>query len=439
MKRLSRRTVLKGLLGGAAVAVALPPLEAMLNATGTAWADGGALPTRFGLFFWGNGVLPAGWAPAATGSEWALTEQLSPLEKVKHALTVVSGMKVQTANVEPHLSGAAGMLSGAPLLFEDGRATFSAPSVDQLVAKAIGGVTRFRSLEFGPYPADGYSYVAKGTRNPPEQSPRALFERLFGAGFTMPGQGGEPDPMLRLRRSVLDAVTADARALQAKLGASDRRRLDQHLTGVFELEQRLLQAEQNPPALAACAVPEAPAEAWPSVEGRPPISAKHRAMVDVAVMALACDQTRVFSDFLSGSVNNLLFPGAPAGHHQLTHDEPGDQPNVHAIVKQIIAEFAYLLERLDAVPEGDGTLLDHTVVMGTSDCSFGRTHALDEYPILLAGSAGGRLKTGQHYRSVSGENASRVLLSLVRALDVPLPEIGLEEGRATDGLGAIES
>lgn len=437
--KLTRRTLLKGLLGGAAVTVALPPLEALLDSTGTAWADGSALPLRFGLFFWGNGVVPARWVPTGTGTEWTLSEQLAPLAGVKSEITVVSGMKVQTANVSPHGSGPAGMLSGAPLQFDGERGSFSAPSVDQLLAQAIGGRTRFRSLEFGAYPDEGLSYVAPGTRNPPESSPRALFERLFGPGFTRPGEGGAPDPALRLRRSVLDAVAEDARQLAGRLGASDRRRLEQHLTAVRELEQRLAYAEANPPELASCAAPGEPAAEWPEVDGRPPISAKHRALVDVAVMALACDQTRVFSDYLTAPVNNLLFRGAPAGHHQLTHDEPGDQPHVNAIVVQVIEELAYLVERLRAVPEGDGTLLDRCVVLATSDCSLGRTHSLDDYPIVLAGSAGGRLRKGVHYRSASGENASHVLLSLVRALDVPAPELGLEEGRVTEGLGAIES
>jgi hypothetical protein len=155
-------------------------------------------------------------------------------------------------------------------------------------------------------------------------------------------------------------------------------------------------------------------------------------------LALACDQTRVFSNYITYPVNNLLFEGASAGHHQLTHDEPGDQPEVNAIVKYLIEEFAYMVESLRAIPEGDSTLLDNCVVLGTSDVSYGRTHSLSEFPILLAGTAGGALKKGVHYRSASAENATRVPLTIARALGVQLSEFGKDEGKAADSIGALE-
>jgi hypothetical protein len=430
--KLSRRTILRGMLGGAAVTIGLPRLEAFGQTT--------AFPKRFGIWFWGNGMLPDRWVPAGTGTEWTLSEQLMPLEPVKSDITVVSGMSLKTGNSIPHGSGPAGILSGSPLIVRSGDDfTFSAPSIDQTIASVVGRDTRFRSLEVGVRPEQGLSYNAPDSRNPPESSPYKVFDRVFGGGFTAPGEEPRIDPKLRLRRSVLDAVISDAGRLKARLGAQDKTRLDQHLEGVRDLERRILRLEENPPTLESCAVPTMPAEDYPDVDGRPPLSEISRIMAELVAMSLACDQTRVFSLFYTYPVNNILFPGLPEGHHRLTHDEPGDQPLVNQIVLSIITELRYFIETLRNVPEGDGTLLDNCAVLCTSDVSFGRTHSLDDYPIVIAGTAGGALKKGIHYRSPSGENASMVLLSLVRAMDLPVTEYGVEAGRVEEGLGAIEA
>lgn len=434
--RLDRRTFLRGMLGGAAVTIGLPALNIFLNDNGTAYGAASSFPKRFGLFFWGNGVLPAKWNPAGTGAGYTLSEQLQGLAGVKDLVTVVSGMGVKVPNVEPHGAGAAGILSGAPLLLEGDHRTFTAPSIDQIIANEVGGYSRFRSLEFGAFPGDGLSYNGPDNKNPPENLPLALFDRVFGGGFTI-GPPGVPDPKLALRQSVLDAVQEDVAALEKRLGQADKERLDQHLSGLRDLEKRIVYLYENPPNLAACAIPAQPLASYPDVNGRPQISAINRAFIDVLVMILACDQTRVFSNFMTSPVNNLLWPSAPSGHHQLTHDEAGDQPQVNAIVKQIVAEYAYLVEKLQGVPEGAGTLLDNCLVLGTTDCSLGRTHSLDDFPILLAGSAGGVIKQGIHYRSTSSENASKLLLTIVQAFDIPAASFGAKEGLATSDLGAI--
>ncbi len=437
---MHRRTFLRGMLAGSAVSVGLPLLDIFLNDSGTAFAVGGGLPKRFGLFFWGNGILPDRWVPTGTGAgdAWTLSEQLAPLASVKDDITLVTGMSVKVPNVEPHTAGAAGILSGAPLLLEGDHRTFTMPSIDQVIAAELGGYTRFRSIEFGAAPKAGLSYNGPDNQNPPESSPKALFDRIFGGGFTLPGEDGVADPSLGLRRSVLDAVMEDAAQLQSRLGAADKARLDQHLTGIRELEKRIAWLEENPPSLEACGIPATPAEIYPDVEGRPQLSTKNRVMMDTLAMALACDQTRVFTNWFTYSVNNLLFPGAPSGHHQLTHDEPGDQPEVNKIVKHIMEELRYTIEALRAVPEGDGTLLDNTILLATTDCSLGRTHSMDDFPIVLAGTAGGTFKKNFHYRSPSKENASKVLLSIVRSLVPVAGSFGAADGRAEDGLGDIE-
>lgn len=436
---LSRRTLLRGLAGGAAVTIGLPPLEAFFDSNGVAYADG-TTPRRFGLFYWGNGMHPERWTPATTGPDWEPPEQLVPLAALKREISVVTGMSVLTGNTIPHGSGPAGLLGGAPIVPRGGQEyTFAGPSVDQVIAAEIGGETRFRSLEIGVRPEAGLSFNGPDSQNPPEASPRALFARVFGGGFQAPGAEPRTDPKLRLRRSVLDAVMGDTARLRPRLGASDQRRLDQHLDGVRELEKRIARLEERPVTLAACAVPPEPPAEFSTPSGRPPMAEVSRAMADVMAMALACDQVRVFSNFFSSPVNNLLYPDAAAGHHQLTHDEPGGQPGVNAIVKQIMTELAYFLDALHRVSEGDSTVLDNSVVLCTSDVSFPRTHSLDEYPILLAGSAAGALVKGTHYRSTTNENASKVVLSLLRAMGLRRAEWGSGAGRVTEGLGAIEA
>lgn len=435
---LSRRTVLRGMLAGAAVSVGLPVLDIFLNDSGTAYANGDAFPKRFGIFFWGNGNLPDFWVPKGNGPDWELSPTLAPLKDVKDAISIVTGMKVYTGGNVPHISGPVGLLTGAP--FPEGKIdTFAEPSIDQVIAKAIGQDTRFPSLEVAVQPGGaGYSYNGPYNLNPPESSPFKVFDRLFGNGFVAPGTMAEPDPRLGLRRSVLDAVSEDAKRLQSKLGSVDKQRLDQHLEGIKKLETQLQKLEENPPSLAACKVPKQPEADYPDIDGRPQLSVISRVMSDILVMALACDQTRVFSDWFTTSVNNVLFKGAPAGHHQLTHDEPGDQPQVHAILLQIMEELAYLLSALRAVPEGDGTLLDHCAILATTDCSYGKAHSVEEYPILIAGSAGGALKQGIHYRSVASENTSKVGLTLCRAMGLNLDKFGKDAGEVNTGLSAIE-
>jgi hypothetical protein len=437
---LSRRHVLRGMLGGAAISLGLPVFEAQMNSAGRAWANGSGFPRRFGLFFWGNGNLPDRWNPTTTGADYELSEQLAPLAAVREHMTVITGMSVMTGNVIPHGSGPAGFLGGAPLIPRGGdNYTFAGPSIDQVIAREIGGETRFRSIEFGAAARSGLSYNGPDSINPPEQSPFELFERIFGADFRAPGEEAIIDPTIALRRSVLDAVLEDARDLQRGLGANDRARLDQHLSGIRDLENRLARLEADPPNLASCRRPEAPEPHYPDFDGRPQLSAKNRAMCDVIALAAACDQTRVFSNWFSFPVNNLLFQGAEAGHHQLTHDEPGDQPQVHAIVLQLMAELRYFVQALQAIPEGDGTLLDNTALLATSCVSLGRTHSLDEYPILLFGRAGGALRNGFHYRPSSRDNASKVMLTLMRAVGVTAPSFGQEGGFTTDTVDALEA
>lgn len=435
----SRRRFLRGIFQGSAVYVGLPLLQRFLNRGGTALACGGGLPKRFGLFFWGNGNRPDRWVPTSDADDWALSEELAPLANVKSKLSIVSGLAVKVPNLVPHTSGAAGLLSGMAPSTVGGSETFTGPTVDQIIAGEIGGETLFPSLQTAATDCSGQSWNGPNSRNPPETDPYTLYERLFGPTFREPGEEGIVDPTLGLRRSVLDSVMGDITTLQGQLGAEDKARLDQHLTGVRELETRLARLEEDPPSLAACARPAAePYASYPDVDGRAQISARSRVVADMLAMALACDQTRVFGHYLTDPVSNPLFPGATAGHHSLTHDEGGDQPEVHAITVQIVAELAYLLETLDGVTEGDGTLLDNCCILGCSEVGLGQTHAIDDIPVVLAGGLCGTLRTGIHHRSYTGDNASKLMLSIIRAMDILAPSFGSEDAYTEDGLSEIE-
>ena len=435
----SRRGFLRGVMQGSAVFVGLPLLERMLNGNGTALACGGAIPKRFGVFYWGNGNNPTRWVPTSDGADYALSEQLAPLANVKEKLTVVSGLAVKVPNLLPHTSGAGGLLSGMAPLSSDGNETFAGPTIDQVIAAEVGGDSLYPSIQTAATNSNGQSYNGPNSQNPPETDPYALYERLFGASFREPGEEAIDDPTLGLRRSVLDSVATDIQALQSRLGAADKARLDQHLTGVRDLETRLARLEENPLSLEACSRPASePLASYPDEEGRPQVSARSRAMIDMLAMSFACDQTRVFGHYICDPVSNILFPGASAGHHNLTHDEGGDQPEVNAITIQIVQELAYLLEAFDAVAEADGTLLDNCCILGCSEVSLGQTHSLDDMPIVLGGGLCGTLRTGIHYRSYTSDSASSLMLNIMRGMDILATSFGSDDAYTEAGLSGIE-
>ena len=455
---LNRRTVLRGALGGVGISVGLPPLEAMFNANGTAYAQSNAaIPKRLGLFFWGNGVKLDRWVPGTTGAGWTPSPSLQPFATagVKDYVNVVTGMNIKSGNERGHHSGLTGIMSGAALIAEPHPnsnyvSTYSQPSIDQVAAGVIGTTTRFKSLEVGVSKkvVDGegttlhyLSHNGPDSFNPPEYNPVNVFNRLFGTDF-VPPMGGTPvvDVTKTLRKSVLDAVLADMNTLKGRVGATDKIRLDSHMNNVRSLENRLVSATPTlPPGSTACVRPAQPTK--PSTSGGEPIKATNKAMSDLIAMALACDQTRVFSVMFSGSVGYTVFSdiGITTGHHDLTHDEAGDQPQVQASTVYTMEQFAVLLAALKAIPEGAGNLLDSCAILASSDTADGRDHSITNYPILIAGSAGGKLKyPSVHYKS-NGENTTMVLLSILRSVGLSLTEFGTGGGRVTTSCTAIEA
>jgi hypothetical protein len=449
-------------LGGVGISVALPPLEEMFNGNGTAYAQGTPIPKRLGIFFWGDGVKPDRWVPTSTGSAWAPSPALVPLEAagVKDYVNVVSGTLITSGGERGHHSGTVGILSGAPLVAQPAngapyRSTFSKPSIDQVAAAVIGTQSRFKSLEIGISPrvntVEGttlryLSHNGPDMPNPPEYDPAKLFDRIFATGFTPPGAPTTPvvDATLAYRKSVLDTVLGDLERLKGRSGATDRKRLERHAEGIRSIENRIVAQSMPVMQAAACKLPTRPAaNAFADMAGKEQIEPKTKAMSDLLAIALACNQTRVFSMMFTGSVAGTVFWQAniTSGHHQLTHDEPGAQPLVQASTVFTMQMFAVLLNALKAVPEGAGNVLDNCAILASTDTSDGRYHNIRDYPILVAGKGGGFLKyPGVHYRSPSGsESCSTTLLTVLRAAGTNLNTVGAAGGLSTVSCGGIEA
>jgi hypothetical protein len=456
--RMNRRTLLRGLLGGSAVSMALPTLEAMLNGNGTAYAQGGApIPRRLGIFFWGNGVRLKFWTPA-TSPTWTPTPSLMPLLPVKDYVNVVSGLDIKIPRARVHHTGTIGILSGAPVVVQPRgsatyRSTFSKPSIDQVAAVELGKSTRFKSLELGVsrrvrkdegVTPQVLSHNGPNSGNPPIFEPRDVFTRLFGDA-PPPTMGPGPSALQKataMRKSVLDVVVKDIERMKLSVGSTDRRRLDQHFGNVRAIERRLQMPDSMPGAAGGggCAPGAAPGLLPATMQGEQ-FEAVTVAMSELAALALACDQTRVFSMLFTGSIGGTVFwpAGVRRGHHQLTHDEPGDQPQIQATTVYTMQMLSVLLQKLKETPEGPGNLLDSCAILATSDTAEGKAHSIRDYPILVAGRAGGYFKyPGIHHREVGG-NTSTVLMSLLRSVGLSPAEVGASGGRATTGLAAIEA
>ena len=451
---MKRRALLRGaLFGGAQVALGLPLLDVMLNDNGTALAQGGALPKRFGLCFFGNGrgTRRARFRPAEVGETWSLSPLLEPLAGVKEYVSVVSGMQCSLDNSQrAHHQGCVAMLSGHDFLIRQSAnapfgSTFSQPSLDQLVADAVAELTPFRSLELGisrlVNEAEGTTLQCVSHRgpdlgNPAEVEPAAVYERLFLR--ETPSQAEQVGNMLRASRiSILDAVSNDLSRLTKRVSAADRIRLEQHAEGIFALERRIFaEAELT----MRCVSPESPLATIEELT-REPLAQRMAAHAELLAVALSCDLTRVFSLQLSGSIGGTVFwqVGAERGHHELSHEGAASQDVMEAITRFIMQQLAVLLEKLRATPDGAGNLLDSCAVLATSDVSDGTYHHVSDVPILVAGRAGGALvHPGVHYVSPD-EHSNRVLLTLLRAVGLPQQSLGSGSALTIDGCSALEA
>jgi len=440
-KRISRRTVLRGMLGGAAVSVGLPLLDCFLNGNGTALAQGAPLPVRFGTWFWGCGMNPDRWVPATEGDDFELPPELMALADVRDHVSILSGFNTildGRANL-PHWTGVMANLTGSVPAVEP---EVPAPTLDVLISARIGAATRFRSLEVNAtgVPGQTYSRASESIVNASTVSPLELYTRVFGPGFIDPSSGPfTPDPQTLLRQSVLSAVQDDAMRLQQQLGSHDRQRLDQYFTSLRQLENQI-EVSLNPPDLEACAKPRAPAgeDVGTDLEQA---KSTHRLMTELLVFALLCDQTRVFNMLFSWGTSELRKSGAQTAHHQYTHDELVDrdlgyQPEATSFVLESMQAWADFVARLASTPEGAGSLLDNCLVMAHSESSFAKSHQVTLLPVMLAGRAGGRVVPGIHVAG-NGEPITRVGLTVQQIMGLPTTEWGTRSLQTSRPISAV--
>ena len=431
----SRRRMLRGMLGGSAVGVGIPLLNAFLNSNGTALAAtvagkaGAPLPVRFGTWFWGCGMTPARWTPSKTGANYDLPIELKALAPVQKDVSILSGFNVildGKAN-HVHISGTYGTRTGAA---PASPTNIDLPTFDTAIADVIGNGTRFRSLELTATgdPKHTFSRRSAAAVNPSERSPLAFYQRVFGAEFQDPNAADfKPDPRIMLRKSVLSVVKDDRKALETSLGAEDRERLDEYFTSVRQLENQLELQLQKPPPAEACAIPAKVGELPVGTEIEQALS-NHKLMTQMLAMALACNQTRVFNMVLSEQTSTLHKKGESTGHHTLTHEEPVDrtlgyQPKATWFVEQSMDAWVTFVSILASIKEGDGTLLDNCLVYAHSDTSLAKLHDILGLPGMLAGKAGGKVKSGIHVAG-NGDAVTRIGFTLQQIMGVPLDKWG---------------
>jgi hypothetical protein len=431
--RLSRRRVLRGMMGGAAVTVGLPFLDCFLDSNGaTLAATGARLPVCFGTWFYGCGFNPGRWEPKTVGPNYEFGVELQPLTPFKSKLNVYSRMTALLDGRPPgaHTVGPAVIVQGTtPPTLE--HPMNPEPSIDALIADVIGTRTRFRSLEVSctGRPDSSHSKRTGYATNPSEISPLALYTRIFGPGFKDPNAADfTPDPAVMARRSVLSAVGEQAKGFMNQLGAADRAHLDQYFTSLRELEQQLDLQLQKPAPLAACSLPAKP-DSTPVGSEVSEVTTNHRLFARLLAHAVACDQTRVFNIMQTDGLSQLRFAGEANTHHLFTHEDPiderlGYQPNVAKFFPTILGMFNTLLVELDGIREGDKTLLDRALIFNYTDSGYAKNHTTDNIPMLTAGSAGGRMKTGIHFAAAKGDPVTRVSLTVLQALGVPVSNFG---------------
>ncbi len=431
-KALPRRTFLKG----AGTSVALPLLEAMVPAM-TAQAKTAATPIkRLGFVYMPMGSDIVRWTPPQVGKIEELSSTLSSLESVKDQVTVLTNMELKNSYPGTHATSNAGFLSAAKAKWTESTDYYLGTTADQIAAKQIGQETRLPSLElamdrmsmvgqcdngFACVYQNNLSWSSPTTPLPAEAHPRIVFERLFG-------EGGTPEDRriaLHRRASLLDWVREDVSRLQGRLGPTDRSKVDQYLETIREVERRIQRAEAG--------VTDRILPDLDRPVGVPAAYADHaKLMFDLQVLALQGDVTRVITFQLARETSNRSYPeiGVDAPHHPLTH-HGNNQVKIDQMAKINafhVSLFSYLLEKLKATPEGDGTLLDHTLYLYGSGMGNPNVHDHTNLPILVAG---GDTLGGYHIKYSEPVPLANLHLTL-------LDKIGVRLDSFQDSTGTIE-
>ena len=434
MKPLSRRTFLRA----AGVSIGLPMLDAMRPRLARAQAQA---PTRLVFFYVPCGIHMPEWTPSQTGANYDLKRILAPLAPVQSDVSVLTGLENRLARPDgpgDHASGTGAFLTCAHPFKTSGAGIRNGISVDQVAANELGAQTLFASLQYG---SDGggstgncdSGYSCAYARNiswksetqplPKETNPSAAFDRLFG-GADPKATAEQQARRRRYKKSILDFTLGDANALRARLGKTDRQKLDEYVTSIRELEVRI-QNEANGPVCVADR-PESGGDIRQRVDN----------MLDIIVTALRCDSSRFLTFMMGNAGHNRSFPflGFTEQHHDLSHHQ--NNPNNHEKLVQIgtweIEQFAALLTRMKGVQEGDGNLLDNSLVFFSSEISDGNRHNHDDLPILLAGRGGGAVTAGRHTRYPNQTPIANLFVSMLQAAGSTAQSFGDSTGPLFD-------
>ena len=444
MKSISRRTVLRGL----GTAVALPFLDAMYPAFAAQAVKRSLKPTRTAFLYVPNGVMLNDWNPAGGLGVTPLTAELpritKPLIPYREDVLFLGNLAAINGRglgdgAGDHARAAAAYLTGVHPKKTPGKDIKAGISVDQIMARHFDGKTRFSSLEFGCEEGlqggacdSGYScaysnsisWRSDNTPNPVEVSPRAAFERMFGAA------DDDTDPNLRarlgkVRRSILDKTVADAQSLSAALGGSDRRKLDEYLTSIRDVEQRIQKTEtSNRPNVSM----NAPSASMPAS-----FDEYSRIMFDLMIIAFQTDMTRIATNLLALEQSPRNYPeiGIPEGHHGLTHHS-GDAAKIERVIQineYHLRQFTYLVDKMKKTPDGDGSLLDHSMIVYGSGLGDGNGHLHHDLPTIVAGKANGALKPGRHIRYADETPITNLYLSMMDIMGLPVEQFGDSTGK----------
>jgi Protein of unknown function (DUF1552) len=437
-KALARRTFLRGV----GTTLALPFFDAMIPAMA---ATGAATPAiRLGFVYVPNGIIPKAWLPAQVGTGFEMPSIMKPLEAHRQKLVVLSnlaqnGGRALSDGAGDHARAGATWLTGVHPKKTEGADIRAGISADQIAAQEMCKTTQLGSLEIGleePNLAGGcdsgyscaytntISWRTPITPNPMEVNPRAVFERLFG-------DGESNDPASRMKRmgqdrSILDFIRGDVARLESGLGSRDKSKLDEYLDGIRDIERRIQKAEQQS-ATMKLPLMERPASIPDEFEDHA------RLMSDLMVIAFQTDMTRVVSFMMAreGSNRSYRTIGVSDGHHSVTHhqNDPEKIAKTMKINELHVRSFSYLLDRLDATPDGDGTLLDHSLILYGSSISDGNTHTHHDLPLVLAGGTSCRIKGGRHIRYAEETPMNNLLLTMLDKAGVPTESLGDATGK----------
>jgi hypothetical protein len=421
-KHLPRRTFLRG----AGTVLALPLLDAMIPAMRADRLTAAAPVRRLEFIFYTLGVDEARWRPKGEGGNYQLSEALAPLAPHRNKFLVLSGLSSDPDRTKAgfHDRALASFMTGV----EPTKGTVHVGiSVDQVAAQVLGKETQFASLELSTeYNSNlgGVSFRSATNPLPFEPNPRRVFERLFG-------EGGRIDPAAAAERqaadrSSLDTVMARIAELKARLGPGDRRKLDEYLQSIRDIERRIQVAlEKKPAALPEMSRPAGVPDSWP----------EHvKIMFDLQVLALQADLTRVWTFMYAREASSMTFPhlGITMGHHEISHHnfEPDKLAALAKINADQSALFSYFLMKLDAIKEGNSSLLDHSLIMYGSDLSVPTVHSQHDLPIILAGGASGRIAGGR-YIVYPGDTTplTNLYLTMLDKVGVPTEKLGDSTGK----------